>query len=59
MFKISPVDKIRNAEFQELGLSQITVLLTFQDAEERSTIDVTFSPDAEKFNQHYRIEDEP
>lgn len=59
IFIVAPMEKIQKLEFRAFGLSQIQVFVTFLNIEEGSNIQITFTPDSNKFNQHYQLEGGP
>lgn len=59
MLTVSPAEKLKNILFKESGLSKVKVMVDFQDLEEGTEIQITFTPDATKFGQTYRLEGEP
>ena len=56
IFKTSPPEKIKNAQFKELEFSKIQVLLTFQELKEGEELEVEFIPDTSKYTVNYQLE---
>lgn len=59
MLTVSPAERMKNVQFEESGLSKLKVLVDFEGLEEGTELQISFTPDASKFGNIYRLEGEP